>query len=110
MDCINSRIREVFKQSSDLRKEITEKTGISSTSIHELQQEGYPVRDKNIKIICSVYDINEDWLRYGNGEMINYDKRYDIKMKEMFTALTPAFQQTALEIMDSLLKVQKLSD
>ena len=68
-----------------------------------------PITERTIIAICSKFNANEDWLRYGTGEMFNtIDKSYN-EFFEIFKKLNPVLQdfliQTAKNLLDSQSKL-----
>lgn len=64
-----------------------------------------PITERTIIAICSKFNVNEDWLRYGTGEMFNtIDKSYN-EFFEIFKKLNPVLQdfliKTAKNLLDS---------
>lgn len=74
-----------------LRKEILDKTqddfssavGLSRNFIAQIETGAKIPSDRTVKDICRVYNVNEDWLRYGKGEMFK-----EKTMKEELVELT----------------------
>lgn len=66
---VNARIKEIRKQLGLSQSEFARKIGLSQTSLSWLEREGSRVIDRNIHNICSTFNIREEWLREGNGEM-----------------------------------------
>lgn len=68
---LNERIREVRKDAKLNQTEFGERLGVSRSVIAnielDLNKTGVP--DNIIKLICLTFNINEDWLRTGKGEM-----------------------------------------
>jgi len=66
-----------------------------------------PLTEKNIKLICATFAVNEDWLRYGKGEMFNVESPYEKELLEVFGKLTEDTQEFILEMARNLLKRQE---
>lgn len=67
---INERIR--FLRKSNLKmsqKDFAEKLGMKQTSVSSFEKEGATVTDHTVKVICTVFNINEQWLRTGEGDI-----------------------------------------
>ncbi|GMQ56753.1 hypothetical protein AN1V17_11470 [Vallitalea sediminicola] len=47
------------------------KIELSPASISALEKGMRSITDRTIKLICTEYNVNEDWLRYGTEEMFN---------------------------------------
>ena len=66
---LNERIKAirnaVGKSQTDFAKELS----VSRAAICKMESgENYP-SEQTIKLICSEFNVNEEWLRTGNGEM-----------------------------------------
>ncbi len=71
---MNNRIRELRKNILKITlKEFGLKIGLSTSSISDIENKRVVLTERNIKTICKVFDVNEDWLRNGN-EPIFVDK------------------------------------
>jgi transcriptional regulator with XRE-family HTH domain len=68
---LNTRLREVRKSLKLTQQEFGSKIGLSKASIGNIENGIINLTDRNISLICSTYNVNEDWLRNGNGEMFN---------------------------------------
>ena len=66
---INERILFLRKHLNLSQQEFGERIGLKYGAIGKMEREGGTVIDQNIKMICSAYHINEEWLRDGTGEM-----------------------------------------
>ena len=64
---INERVKYFRKNVLHLNQtDFAASVGMKQTSISTLEKPGATVSEQFIKTICSVYSINEDWLRNGN--------------------------------------------
>jgi len=48
-----------------------EKIGLSKSGISSIESGSRNVTDKHIKLLVALFNINEHWLRTGDGEMFN---------------------------------------
>lgn len=64
-----------------------------------------PITERTIIAICSKFNVNEDWLRYGTGEMFNTVEKSYNEFFEIFKKLNPVLQdfliKTAKNLLDS---------
>lgn len=49
--------------------EIAKKLSISQSTYAHFETGNTPLKDRHIKLICSTFNVNERWLRTGEGEM-----------------------------------------
>lgn len=68
MNTINQRIQELINKLGITKTEFAKTLKVSQPYISQLVNTGTP-SDILIESICIKYEINEDWLRYGTGEM-----------------------------------------
>jgi hypothetical protein len=63
--------------------------------------------EKNIKLICATFAVDEGWLRTGKGEMFGPSSPYEKELLAVFSRLAPETQDFILEMAQSLLKRQE---
>jgi len=68
---LNARIRELRKSLKLTQQEFGNKIGLSKASIGNIENGIINLTDRNVSLICSTYNVNENWLRNGEGEMFN---------------------------------------
>lgn len=72
---MNERIRQI-RESLDLsRAAFGDKLGISGDVVNNLERGRIEIKDERVKLICSTFNVNEEWLRTGEGSMfVEIDK------------------------------------
>jgi hypothetical protein len=65
-----------------------------------------PLTDKNVKLICATFNVNEGWLRTGTGEMFG-SSPYVKELLDIFERLTPDTQDFLMEMARKLLEYQE---
>lgn len=68
---MNERIKLLRKTLGLSGEKFGEKLGIKRSAVSDIERGRNNVSNQNIKSICREYNVNEDWLRTGNGEMFN---------------------------------------
>lgn len=68
---MNERIRTVRENLGLSRKDFGDKLGISGDVVNNLERGRIEIKDERVKLICTTFGINEEWLRKGSGEMKN---------------------------------------
>jgi hypothetical protein len=63
--------------------------------------------EKNIKLISVTFNVNENWLRTGEGEMFSTQSPFDKELLDVFRRLTPGTQDFLLQMAHALLEKQK---
>lgn len=68
---VNERMKSVRTQEKLSMEAFGELIGMSKSNVSKLEKGEHNVAERNIKLICSEFNINENWLRTGEGEMFN---------------------------------------
>lgn len=63
------RVREVRKSLGLTLEKFGEKIGMKKNSVSQIENGKNNVTDANVKAICREFNISEEWLRTGSGEM-----------------------------------------
>lgn len=66
---MNKRIEEIRKSIPLSRNAFGEKIGVSGDVINNLERGRVEVKEHMILLICEKFNVNEAWLRTGEGEM-----------------------------------------
>lgn len=69
MDIINVRFKEIRNALNKSQKDIGDKLGLSNSGISNIENGVRSVTDKHIKLLVAAFNVNENWLRTGHGEM-----------------------------------------
>lgn len=97
------QLRKVLKiNQTDFAKQL----GITQTAYSMIENGNNPLSDRYIKVICSVFNVNEAWLRIGEGDMF-FSSPYEKEFTEIFGNLAPATQQYLLLMAKELLNTQE---
>lgn len=105
MTDISIRIKELRKHQKLSQSAFGEKIGVSRDVIKNLELNIVPVKEHFIKLICSEFNVNENWLKTGYGEMFN-NSPYQKELSELLDSLTPDTQQCLLVMAKELLDTQ----
>ena len=62
--------------------------------------------EKNIKLVCMTFNVNESWLRTGDGEMFAASP-YEKEFFDIYGSLLPGTQEALLRLAKDLLAIQK---
>ena len=103
---ILNRIRIVRKTLYLNQAEFAERIGLTQTALSMIELGKTALTEKNIKLICAVFGIDENWLRTGKGEMFGSTSPYEKELLITFCKLTPDTQEFILEMAQNLLKRQ----
>ncbi|MDO5432997.1 helix-turn-helix domain-containing protein [Eubacterium sp.] len=66
---LNQRVLTVRKHSKLTQSEFGKRIGISNTAVSKIEKCENNVSEQNIIAICREFNINEIWLRTGEGDM-----------------------------------------
>lgn len=66
---MNERVRLIRENLNLSRAAFGTELGVSGDVINNLERGRVDVKEPMVKLICSVYNVNETWLRTGDGEM-----------------------------------------
>lgn len=98
-----SRIKEIRKALNLNQNEFAEKLGLSQSTLAMIEVGKRTFSDKHIKLICVTFNINENWLRTGNGNMFS-STPYERELLSIFEQLTPDSQEYLFSMAEGLLK------
>ncbi len=68
---MNERIKELRKTLGLTLEKFGERLGVSKVAISLIENGKNALTDQMFKSICREFNVNENWLRTGNGEMFN---------------------------------------
>ncbi len=100
---INERIKKLRLNLNLTQKEFGNQIGLKS-SISEIELGHAPITDRTIISICLKFNVSEDWIRFGKGEMF-VSKNKDFF--ETFDNLADPLQTFLISLSNSLLENQK---
>jgi len=104
---ILDRIRLVRKTLGLNQVEFARRIGLTQTYLSMLELEKSALTEKNIKLICATFAVDENWLRTGEGEMFGSTSPYEKELLEVFGKLTEDTQGFILDMARNLLKRQE---
>lgn len=70
MESINQRIAAIQKASGLTKTAFADRIKLTQQYVSKLVREGTP-SDRTIQDICEEFNVNETWLRTGEGDMFN---------------------------------------
>ena len=74
---MKDRIRKVRKEAQKTQAEFAESLGLKQNTIATYEMGRFMPSDRTISDICRAYNVNEVWLRTGEGEMFVQRSRED---------------------------------
>lgn len=67
---MNERLKILRKQLGFTQAEMAENMNLSQTHISALENGSKGITDRLVDDICRIFNVNEEWLRTGNGDML----------------------------------------
>lgn len=118
---MKERIFQIRKSLNLTQEEMGKTLGVTRAAISRLESGVYKVTDTMMKLICSTYNVDENWLRDGNGKMFleakaislddyarqNKISEFETDVIKLYMSLDPVFRN---QFMDGLKELVKKSD
>jgi len=74
---MKERLKELRKRLGLTQGEFGERLGVSDVAISYMESGKTAINRKNLYLICATFDVNEDWLRDGTGEIFKEGVKKD---------------------------------
>lgn len=82
---MNERVKYLRKELGFTQHDFGQKIGISNTAVSKLEKGENKLSEQTIISICREFEVREEWLRTGKGEM--FEELTDAQKKMKYTAL-----------------------
>ena len=103
---INERIKEVRKACGISQAKFADRIAISSSYISDLENSTREVNERIFHLVTAKFNVNEHWLRTGQGTMFNDDtSAVIIEVINIMKSLAPSVQKSALRILNVLTEI-----
>ena len=113
---MNKRVKELRKILGLSGEKFGNRLGVQRGTISNIENGNRNLTEQMIKSICREFNVNEDWLRTGQGNMFNEDNELllndlviqynlsdiDIKILESYIKLSPDKRQIISNYLKSL--------
>lgn len=106
---MKDRLKILRKHLNLKQGEFAKRLGINQGTFSTYETGAVEVRDSVVKAICSVYNVNERWLRTGEGEIF-IDSNDLNSFMSTFSQLSKENQEYLNAIADTMLKKQDTQD
>lgn len=104
---INTRIKNLRISLNLTQTEFGNKIGLAPSSLSDIENNKCSVNKRNIVAICSIFNVSENWLVNGKGNMfIEENKKYD-EFFSIYNQLSSPLQEFLLKVGQDLLETQE---
>lgn len=86
---MSDRLKEIRNAKGLNQTEFAKLLGIGQSTIAMMEVSKRNISERHIKTICSILDVNENWLRTGSGEMFNKPETFSLDKYAADHHLTP---------------------
>lgn len=110
---IGERIRYLRKTILKIKssEEFGEKIGISGSNMRSIENSRVNATDRVISDICTVFDVNENWLRYGEPNEIFIELSESEEVAKYVQSLLDSSNDVIADIIKNFIVIyQKLDD
>ena len=103
----NQRIKELRLKLGLSQAKFAKAISISNGYIAGIELGNRNVNDRLIKLIASAFNVREEWLKNGEGDMFNEQPNPLAELAySTFKELKPEYQEYVLRQIDQLLEIQ----
>ena len=88
------------------QRDFGKQLGLTQTGYSMIENGTNPLSDRYIQLICSVFHVNEAWLRTGEGDMFSASP-YQKRLNDIFERLVPVNQRYLFLMAEELLNTQE---
>ena len=102
---MNRRIAMARKERNVKQDDLAKQCGLTKNFISLIENGKREPSDRTINDICRILNVNEEWLRTGEGEMFIELSRKDKLMiwaTESLTSVTDDFRNRFVDVLDAL--------
>lgn len=104
---MHNRLLQLRKVLKLTQEDFGGKIGLTNAMISQMEQNTREINERTILLICSKFNVNEQWLKTGKGKMfIEIDLKYNQFFK-IYNKLSPPLQDYLLTCAIELLKTQE---
>lgn len=101
-----NRLKQLRKALKLNQTNFAKQLGMTQTAYSMIENGINPLSDRHIKVICSAFNANENWLHTGEGDMF-FSSPYEKEFTEIFSNLAPETQEYLLLMAKELLNTQQ---
>ncbi|GHU70210.1 hypothetical protein FACS189450_04290 [Spirochaetia bacterium] len=101
---MTGKIRAIRKKLGINQGEFARRIGFTQSALSSIELGKSKLTEQNIKLICVTFNVNEQWLRTGEGEMFGSLSLCEKELLETYRQLTEETQDFILDMARTLLK------
>jgi transcriptional regulator with XRE-family HTH domain len=101
---MTDRVRVIRKELGINQGEFARQIGLTQAALSGIELGKSNLTEQSIKLICVTFNVNEQWLRTGEGEMFGALSPYEKELVELYRQLSEETQDFILELTRTLLK------
>lgn len=101
----NNRVREIRKALNLTMEKFGEPLGVKKSAISNIENGSRGLTEQMIISICREYNVNEEWLRTGSGEMfvpLTRDEQIEVFMGEVLRDEPGDFRRRLISVLSRL--------
>ncbi len=102
---MNQRIRELRTYLNLNQEVFGKRLGITKTAVSKMELNTYSITETMYKLICIEFNVNEEWLRSGKGDIF-YQKSYEDELHESLGNLLVTGTEQTLNILKEISKLE----
>jgi transcriptional regulator with XRE-family HTH domain len=107
-ESVYQRIKQLRKELKLTQNEFSAIIAVSSGQLACIETGKRVINDRTIKLICDSFNVNDVWLRTGEGSVFTDDKDTRYKtLVALFDTLKPRYQNYILNAISSFIKMQE---
>ena len=102
---MNERVKELRKTLGLTLDKFGDRIGVGKTAISKIENGDRSVTDQMFKSICREFNVREEWLRSGNGEMfvqMSRDEEIASFVNSIQQGCTDSFKKRFIKVLASL--------
>lgn len=102
---MNNRISLIRKETGLSRASFGKRIGVSGDVVNNLERGRVEIKEHMILLICKEFDVNETWIRTGEGEMFLGSDRDKLLANFTMQMLTHTNEETVNRFVSALSKL-----
>ena len=102
---MNKRMRNMRKALKLTQQQVADSLGMTNSNISHMERNA-PITKQTVLHICCRWNVNYDYLVYGEGPMFNETADSQRKFVDAYSQLAPVFQELVRDIIKDIQKAQ----